>query len=262
MSIYFMITLFILGFIGSFLSGMLGVGGAIVNYPLLLYIPSMIGLTALSSHEVSGIVAAQVFFATLSGVLAYRKGGYLNKGLILYMGISSLAGSLIGGFGSRWVSGDAVNLVYGVLALLAVVLMFIPRRAPENSEGGAPLQYNRLLAVVLSFSVGICAGIVGAGGAFLLVPIMLVILKIPVRVTVATSLAVTFISSIGSITGKLMTQQVLYLPALIIVIASIIASPLGAKLGQKLNARVLKVILFILILAATIKIWIGLLMTH
>ncbi|WEG12119.1 sulfite exporter TauE/SafE family protein [Pullulanibacillus sp. KACC 23026] len=253
LSFSYLVILFVLGFIGSFLSGMLGVGGAIINYPMLLYIPPLLGFAALTAHSVSGIVAVQVFFATLTGVFAYRKSRYLNKGLIMYMGISILIGSLLGGVGSRWVSNAVEDLVYGILALLAVILIFIPRKEERNLD--EPHNFNRFWAIILSFLVGVSAGIVGAGGAFLLVPIMLTVLKIPLRVTIATSLAVTFISSIGSTFGKLVSHQVLFIPALIVVLASIIASPLGAMLGQRLNAKVLKGILAFLIVMTAIKVW-------
>lgn len=257
MGISFVVTLFILGFIGSFLSGLLGVGGAIINYPLILFIPPLLGLAAFTAHDVSGIVAAQVFFATLSGVFAYRNSGCLNKGLILVMGSSVLVGSLLGSYGSQFLSGNTVNFVYGILALLAVILMFIPRKGKGIED--KRMDYSRVLAIILSFFVGIGAGIVGAGGAFLLVPIMITILKIPLRVTIATSLAVTFISSVGSVTGKLLSHQLLFLPSTVVIIASLIASPLGAKLGQKMNPKLLRWILVILILAAAINIWISIL---
>ena len=46
-------------------------------------------------QQVSGMIALEVFFSSLIGVWAYRKGGYLNKTLILYMGSAILLGSLI-----------------------------------------------------------------------------------------------------------------------------------------------------------------------
>ena len=101
MDITFIITIFLIGFIGSYISGMLGIGGSIIKYPMLLYIPPLFGLAAFSAHEVSGISAVQVFFATIGGVWAYRKGGFLNKTLIGYMGVSILIGSFVGGFGSN-----------------------------------------------------------------------------------------------------------------------------------------------------------------
>lgn len=257
-TLLYIIVIFALGFIGSFLSGMLGVGGSIIKYPLLLYIPPVFGLVAFTAHEVSGISAVQVLFASIAGVWAYRKGGYLNKQLILYMGVAILIGSFLGSYGSGFLSENAVNIVYGSLALIAAVMMFMPKKQIDEK----PLQdvtFNKTSAVVLSLIVGVGSGIVGAAGGFLLVPIMLVILKIPTRMTIATSLAITFISSIGSSVGKVITGQIDYWPALIMIVASIIASPLGAKLGKKINIKVLQAILAVMIAATAIKIWIDIL---
>jgi uncharacterized membrane protein YfcA len=258
MDIGFIITIFLIGFVGSYISGMVGIGGSIIKYPMLLYIPPLLGFAAFSAHEVSGISAVQVFFATIGGVWAYRKGGYLNKNLIIYMGVSILVGSFIGAYGSRFLSEGGINLVYGILATIAAVMMFIPKKGIDD----IPLDqvtFNKTLAALFALIIGIGAGIVGAAGAFLLVPVMLVILKIPTRMTIATSLAITFISSIGSTVGKIATGQVLLVPALVMVVASIIASPLGANAGKKVNTKILQGILAVLILGTSIKIWLDIL---
>lgn len=258
MDLAWIITLFLIGFVGSFVSGMLGIGGAIIKYPMLLYIPPLLGFAAFSAHEVSGISAVEVLFASMSGVWAYRKGGYLNKSLIIYMGGAVLVGSFVGSYGSKFLSEVGVNIVYGVLALIAAVMMFIPKKQIDDK----PLDevtFNKTVAAVLAFIVGIGSGIVGAAGGFLLVPIMLVVLGIPTRMTIATSLAITFISSIGGTIGKLMTGQVDYYPAIIMIVASLIAAPLGAKAGKTLNTKILQAILAVLILATAIKIWMDIL---
>ncbi|ADC49930.1 putative permease [Alkalihalophilus pseudofirmus OF4] len=255
---FFIVVIFLIGFAGSFISGMVGIGGSIIKYPMLLYIPSIVGLSAFTAHEVSGISAVQVLFATIGGVWVYRKGGYLNKTLILYMGVSVLIGSFIGGYGSRFMPGSGVNLVYGILAIIAAGMMFLPKKNIDD----IPLEevtFNKWLAAMLAFLVGIGAGIVGAAGAFILVPIMLIVLKIPTRMTIASSLAITFISSIGAATGKVLTGQVLFWPAVIMIIASLIASPLGAKVGKKMNTKILQWMLAILIFATAIKIWVDIL---
>ncbi|WP_044747219.1 sulfite exporter TauE/SafE family protein [Bacillus alveayuensis] len=257
-SIAFIVTIFLIGFIGSFISGMVGIGGSIIKYPMLLYIPPLFGLSAFSAHEVSGISAVQVFFATIGGVWAYRKGGYLNKTLILYMGVSILIGSFIGGYGSKLMTEGGINLVYGILALIAAIMMFVPKKEIDHIPFDQ-VKFNKWLAAFLALIVGIGAGIVGAAGAFLLVPIMLVVLKIPTRMTIASSLAITFISSIGATIGKITTGQVEYLPALIMVAASLLAAPLGAKAGQKIKTTFLQIILAGLILATAVKIWLDIL---
>ncbi len=259
MDISFIAVIFIIGFLGSYISGMVGIGGSIIKYPMLLYIPPMLGFTSFTAHEVAGISAVQVFFATIGGVWAYRNSGYLNLRLITYMGSAILFGSLLGGYGSGYLSEAQVNIVYAVLATIAVIMMFMPKKEVPYSPGDS-LNYNKYLAAGLAFVTGTASGIVGAAGAFILVPIMLTVLKIPMRVTIATSLAVTFISSIGTTTGKILTDQVLYGPALIMIIASLIAAPLGANLGQRLNTKILQWILAVLILATAIKIWIEILL--
>ncbi len=258
MDMTFIVVIFLIGFIGSFVSGMLGVGGSIIKYPMLLYIPPLFGLAAFSAHEVSGISAVQVLFASIAGVWAFRKGGYLNKSLIAYMGVSILIGSFIGSYGSSFLSEEGVNIVYGVLAVIAAVMMFIPKKKVDD----IPLDqvtFNKPLAAILALIVGVGSGIVGAAGGFMLVPIMLTVLKIPTRMTIATSLAVTFISSIGGSVGKLMTGQVDYVPALIMIVASVIAAPLGAKVSKNMNTKMLQTILALLIAATAVKIWLDIL---
>lgn len=258
MDFAFMITVFLIGFVGSYISGMLGIGGSIIKYPMLLYIPPLFGVATFSAHEVSGISAVQVLFATIGGIWAYRKGGYLNKTLIAYMGISILIGSFIGGYGSKLLSGGEINLTYGILALIAAIMMFVPKKGIDD----IPLEkvtFNKWLAAFFALVVGIGAGIVGAAGAFLLVPIMLVFLKVPTRMTIASSLAITFISSIGATIGKITTGQVDYLPAVIMIIASLIASPLGANAGKTINTKYLQIILAILIAGTAINIWMDIL---
>lgn len=151
-----------------------------------------------------------------------------------------------------------MNIVYGTLALIAAIMMFVPKKQLDDKPFNE-VTFNKPLAAGLALIVGMGSGIVGAAGGFLLVPIMLTVLKIPTRMTIATSLAVTFISSIGGSIGKLMTGQVEYWPAFIMIIASILAAPLGAKMGKTMNTKVLQIFLAILIAATALKIWVDIL---
>ncbi|WP_018131614.1 sulfite exporter TauE/SafE family protein [Effusibacillus pohliae] len=254
MTVGLVATLFLIGFVGSFISGLVGIGGSIIKYPLLLYVPPAVGVAAYTAHEVSGISAVQVFFATISGVLALRKEKVINYKLVAYMGISIIIGSFVGGYGGKFLSGATINFVYALLATIAAIMMFVPKKGLDE----IPLeqvQFNRTIAVISAFVVGVASGIVGAAGAFILVPIMLLVLKIPTRMTIASSLAITFISSIGSTVGKIMAGDVLFWPSVIMVVASILAAPLGAKLSTRVNTKILQGILAVLIVATAIKIW-------
>lgn len=254
MTLSLIITLFLIGFVGSFISGLVGIGGSIMKYPMLLYIPPALGFAAYTAHEVSGISAVQVFFATISGVWALRKDNLINYKLVAYMGVAIIIGSFAGGYGGKFLDAATINLVYAILATIAAVMMFVPRKKIDD----IPLQqvaFNRTVAVVAALVVGVASGIVGAAGAFILVPIMLIVLKIPTRMTIASSLAITFLSSIGSTVGKVIAGDVLFWPSVIMVVASILAAPAGAVISKRINTKILQATLAVLILGTAVKIW-------
>ena len=66
MTLPFAATLAALGLGGAFVSGLLGVGGAIVMIPLLLYVPPMLGAGTLDMKAVAGITMVQVFVAAVA----------------------------------------------------------------------------------------------------------------------------------------------------------------------------------------------------
>jgi uncharacterized membrane protein YfcA len=254
MDLGLMLTLFAIGFFGSFLSGLVGIGGAIINYPMLLYLPPLLGFTAYTAHEVSGIIATQVFFATLSGVFALRKEKVINVQLVVYMGSAIIIGSFVGGYGGKFFSGDLINVVYALLATLAAILMLLPKKGLDDVALDQ-VTFHKPTAVLSALAVGIASGIVGAAGSFLLVPILLLVLKIPTRMTIASSLTIAFLSSIGSTAGKVLAGDVLLWPSLIMVIASILAAPIGAKLSTKVDTKLLRGLLVLLILSTAVKMW-------
>ncbi|UFJ41752.1 sulfite exporter TauE/SafE family protein [Brevibacillus humidisoli] len=249
-----LVVLFCIGFVGSFLSGLVGIGGSIIKYPMLLYIPSALGVAVYTAHEVSGISAVQVFFATLSGVWALRKDNLIHYKLVVYMGSAIILGSFAGGYGGKYLAPETINLIYGSLAAIAAIMMFIPKVDIDHMSL-QQVTFNRTIAVLSALAVGMASGIVGAAGAFILVPIMLLVLKIPTRVTIASSLAITFLSSIGTTIGKVMAGDVLFWPSVIMVVASILAAPLGARISKRINTKALQTILAVMILGTAIKIW-------
>ncbi|WHX49825.1 sulfite exporter TauE/SafE family protein [Paenibacillus woosongensis] len=258
------IVMLMLGLIGSFFSGLLGIGGAIVSFPLLLFVPSAFGVANFTGQEVSSISMFQVFFASLAGVLTYLKNSknqaaVIRKGLVVYMGAGILFGSLAGGLVSGYLDGRIINIIYGVLAIIAVILMLIPSKGKEGEATGQPIVFNRAFAVIISFLVGIVSGIVGAGGAFILIPVMLTVMKIPTRITIASSLAIVFISAVGGVAGKLTTAAIPWEATLITVIGSLLGAPFGSWLSARMNVKYLRYGLIVLIALTAIKVWMSIL---
>ena len=155
-------------------------------------------------------------------------------------------------------SEGGVNIIYGILALLAAIMMFVPKKGIDNIPLNQ-VKFNKWLAALLAFVIGIGAGIVGAGGSFSISTDYASCFKDPYKNDNCFLFSHHF-SLIDRIRyWKVSTGQVEYLPALIIVIASIIASPIGAKIGKNTNTKVLQVILSILIFVTAAKIWLDIL---
>jgi len=73
MDISTVIMMLLIGVFGGFISGLVGIGGAIIIYPAILLLPPLFGAPAYSAYIASGLTSSQVFFSTLSGSLKARK---------------------------------------------------------------------------------------------------------------------------------------------------------------------------------------------
>lgn len=73
MDISTVIMMLLIGVFGGFISGLVGIGGAIIIYPAILLLPPLFGVPPYSAYIASGLTSSQVFFSTLSGSLKARK---------------------------------------------------------------------------------------------------------------------------------------------------------------------------------------------
>ncbi|MCG1346580.1 sulfite exporter TauE/SafE family protein [Staphylococcus epidermidis] len=247
-SITVIIVMLVIGILGGFISGLVGIGGAIVIYPALLLLPPLFGLPTYSAYIASGLTSSQVFFSTLSGSLKAYKNKNFSRTLILNMGSGMVIGSILGALLATVFNSQFVNVIYIIIALLALILMFI-KVAPSTSH----IKFNRLLLITIGGIIGLVSGIVGAGGAFIIIPILLVIFKLPMNMVVTNSIVIAFISSIGAFMIKLLQGYIPINSAIPLILGSILFTPLGMKMGQKIPDSIQKGIVSILIVIAIIK---------
>ena len=243
-----MIIMLLIGIFGGFISGLVGIGGAIIIYPMLLLLPPLVGLPTYSAYIASGLTSSQVFFSTLSGSFKAYKNKDFSRTLVLNMGSGMIIGSILGAILANLINVQFVNMIYIIIALLALILMFI-KVAPSTSH----IKFNRLLLITIGGIIGLVSGIVGAGGAFIIIPILLVIFKLPMNMVVTNSIVIAFISSIGAFMIKLLQGYIPINSAIPLILGSILFTPLGMKIGQKIPDYIQKMIVSILIVIAIIK---------
>lgn len=210
-----MIIMLLIGIFGGFISGLVGIGGAIIIYPMLLLLPPLVGLPTYSAYIASGLTSSQVFFSTLSGSFKAYKNKDFSRTLVLNMGSGMIIGSILGAILANLINVQFVNMVYIIIALLALILMFI-KVAPSTSH----IKFNRVLLITIGSILGLVSGIVGAGGAFII---------------------------------KLLQGYIPINSAIPLILGSILFTPLGMKIGQKIPDYIQKVIVSVLIVFAIIK---------
>jgi hypothetical protein len=109
--------------------------------------------------------------------------------------------------------------------------------------------------IIIGFLVGFIAAIMGIGGAFILVPAMIYIIKMPTKLVPGTSLFVTiFVSIIVTFLHSFNYGSIDLMLVFMLVVGSIIGVQVGQKLGEKVNSSGLRALLALLLLVVGIAI--------
>ena len=250
-----LLTLAAVSLAGAFVSGLVGVGGAIVMIPLLLYVPPLLGVGRLDVKTVSAVTMVQVFVAALSGVIAHHRRGAVRRDLVWMGGLAMGAASLTGAVLSHYADDRTLLLVFGLMTLAALALLFVPTETVGQPIFAERVEFNRPQAIAVCAGVGLIAGLVGAGGAFLLVPLLMVVVGLPIRVTIGSSLAITAMAATAGVAGKVVTGQVPVEPTLAVVLGAVPGAQLGALLSRRLSGAGLRRVLIALTLMSAVRVW-------
>lgn len=259
MSVALALTLSILGGLGGFTAGLLGVGGGLLLFPLLLYVPPLLGLEILDAKTVAAVVVTQVFFSTLIGGTAHWRSGHIHGRLTLVAGVAAMAGSFLGGVVSKWVSEWFLLLLFGVVTLLAAAMMFLPGPSLEQEQISVERVVLPMVPLALfSCVTGIVVGFLGAGN-FVFVPLLIYVLKVPTRIAIGSNLVIAVLSTSSGFLGKLLTGQIPFLMTLAVVFGAAFGALGGEWSHNRISPRVLRYVYAGMVGMITVRVWITLL---
>lgn len=235
-----------LGLAGGFAAGLLGLGGAILLIPLLLIVPPWLGVGRYEMSAIAGMTLVHVFAAGIAGLSTHIRLGHVDRGLATVMGLATFGSAFAGAWFSGMMSDRALEALFAALALAAAVMMLWPRReTPETPE--EPLRYDQRIAAASAGVVGALAGLVGAGGAFILMPVMLNVLRVPVRTAVGTSLAVVIASATGGLLAKGLHGAIPLAPAAALVAGATLGAVLGGRACGLIPPQATRMVLVVVV---------------
>jgi len=247
------------GAIGGFFAGLLGFGGGVVMFPMLYYVPPLLGLERLDAKTVAAVVMTQVFFSALVGGLAHRRSGRVHGRIALVAGIASALGSFLGGAASKWTSDRFLLLLFGIATLLVLAMMLLPAPGPELEKVSLEKVAVATLPLSLcSFATGILIGFLGAGN-FVFVPLLIYILKVPTRIAIGSSLVIALMNTATGFLGKLATGQIPWLVAIVVVIGATIGTLVGERIHRRLPTHMLRYVYGVMVGLIAVRIWLSIL---
>ena len=117
----------------------------------------------------------------------------------------------------------------------------------------ANLSVNGLVIVLLGAATGVLSGLFGVGGGFMIVPVLVLVMRVPMREAVGTSLLVMVMTSLAGIAGRMPLEVDLDLQLIgQFVVGSIAGGLLGSVFSKKLSPRLLTGIFSALVIAVSI----------
>ncbi len=255
MEISFLVTLVLLGLGGGFISGLLGLGGAIYMIPLMLYVPPLLGVGRLDIKEVAAISMVQVLSASLSGVIVHYKNRFVSWSLLIYIGLFGAIGNLGGAVFSKYAKSTGLLAIFATMALIASVAMFVPKREQGEDIDPNDIKFNRPLASLISLAIGSFGGMVGAPGAYIYIPVMIYLLGIPTRIVIGSMLGIVFMGAVTGTVGKMVTGQIIWPYAIALVAGTVPGAQLGGRVSKRVSTGHLRTIIAVVIAVAGIMIW-------
>lgn len=267
-----------MGIAVGFVSGMFGIGGGFLMTPLLIFIgiSPAVAVASVSSH-----IAASSF----SGALSYWRRRAIDPALAAVLLVGGVIGTALG----VWLFSllRSLGQLDLTIALSYVVLLSSvgglmlwegitairrtrrgepPMARRPGSHGwihGLPLKLrfkrskiylSAIPVVVVGILIGFVGAIMGIGGAFLLIPIMIYLLRVPTGVVIGTAqvltLATMAMATLLHATTNHLVDAVL---ALILMIGGVTGAQFGARAGQRIRGEHLRLLLGLLVLSVGIR---------
>jgi uncharacterized protein len=267
-----------MGLAVGFISGMFGIGGGFLMTPLLIFL----GISpAVAVASVTGHIAA----SSMSGAISY----WHRRAIDLALAFMLLAGGIVGTAFGVWLfttlrAIGQLDITIGVsyvllLGIVGALMVIESVRAIFRARQGKPvelrkpgshtwihglplkLRFKRSRIYVsaipvwgIGFIIGFVGAVMGIGGGFLLVPMLIYVLRVPTATVIGTSMVLTLVTmASATVMHAAVNHLVDALLALFLMVGGVIGAQFGARAGQKMSGERLRLLLGLLVLAVGIR---------
>ncbi|MFY9262150.1 MAG: sulfite exporter TauE/SafE family protein [Actinomycetaceae bacterium] len=215
--------------------GLLGGGGSILTVPILTYV---LGMPAQEA------IAASLFIVgttSIVGTINHARAGRVRFKTGVLFGIAGMVGAFGGGFLGGFIPGVILMVLFALMMIATATPMIRGRKNKDGTEVTPKDGEMEIFKIVLDgLAVGFVTGLVGAGGGFLIVPVLNMLGGLPMAVAVGTSLLVISMKSFAGLGGYLFSVSLNWPIVLAFTGVAIIGSFIGTALAGKVPEKSLR----------------------
>lgn len=220
----------LVGALVGFIGGLFGKGGSAIATPLLaaVGVPPIVALASPLPATVP---------ATVVAYLRYRRLGISETDVIRWSIAVGVPATIVGALLTRWLDGALLVQVTDVL-LVGTGIRVLAR--PDDAEVVRTVSRRRLRVVAVAVVVGLVSGLLANSGGFLLVPLYLAAIRLPIKSALATSLAVSSALALPGTAVHLLLGHIDWRVTAVFAAASIPLSSIGASTAVRMDSRALQ----------------------
>ena len=254
------IAIFAIG-VGT-IASMVGIGGGIMNTPLLIIV---FGFSA-QFAPASSLVAA--LFVAISSTYRYHRQEprpIINRaGLVL--ALTTIPGSLVGVWLRAFIASVSVDdyplrLIFGLsLFPVAIKMLFAKRKGKtdfaseiEGFDFSQIPQRRLVISLFGGFIGGVSAGLLGIGGGTVIVPVLTVLFQLPMHAAVATSMFTMIFTATSGTIVNYMTGQIDLYYSIALGVGMLVGGQIGPRLACRVDAVRLKHIFGLILVFPLVK---------
>ncbi len=262
-----MILLAVVGFVGGTMGSMVGLGGGV------FIIPALTLFLGVPIHDAIAASLVAVVATSTTAAAAYIRDDLSNMRLGMTMETMTVTGALLGGLAGAVLTRGVLSAIFGGVMIFVSLYLGLRRQgltpavAQDEHLGllGASYYDRNLDTVVryrvrrlpagmgVSFLAGSVSGLLGVGGGFLKVPVMVLAMGVPMRAAISTSsmmIGVTACAGALVYLGRGLVDPVTTVPVVLGVTAG---AYLGSKLALRVRSSLLTSVLAIVLFALAVQ---------
>jgi uncharacterized protein len=239
------IILFLAGIAAGFINVNAG-GGSFITIPLLILVGGLSPATANGTNRIAILVQ------NVSAARNFRRHGFRDARQGLKLGLSAIAGALIGSKIALEISPDVFRIILSAVMILALAVIFKPPR-PRSGDHASERLRHPALQYVMFFFIGVYGGFIQAGTGYLVIFALSVIGGLSLVKT--NSLKIIIIASylIPSLAVFVAGGQVSWVPGLVLAAGTSIGGWFGTSFAVRRGEAWIKVILAAALIAMAAK---------